>query len=416
MELELGGLSEREAEERRRQGKGNAVSDESGRSALTIVRELGVAVKVISGDDPQTVAALARQAGFPADIELISGPQLAALEPAAFDAAAARATIFGRITPEQKQQLVEALQCQGKRVAMIGDGVNDVLSLKKASLGIAMESGSGATRNVADMVLLGDSFAALPPAFREGQHIVGGMVTALYLFLTRVATTTLLSIAVTMLGLSFPFDPAQVALTTFTVGIPAFFLTLWPRPLPTHLLRDLARFVFPVAVVTMLLGAGLYVWDYNRALGAFSRSDSGDPRVTLYEEYTGISLSDADTSTFAAAAATIAAQSTLSIFISYTAFLVVLLLEPPSRLFLGWRRIVSPDKRPAFLVVALFLVFQVIHFVPTVGLYFGIITKPPTIYLIALALVVVWFLLIQALWRFKLLDRLLGLASEPALP
>jgi cation-transporting ATPase E len=256
---------------------------------LAAFRELGVAVKVISGDDPQTVAALSRQAGFPPEIELVAGPQLAALEPAAFDAAA-RATIFGRITPEQKQQIVEALQRQGKRVAMIGDGVNDVLSLKQAALGIAMESGSGATRNVADMVLLGDSFAALPPAFREGQHIVGGMVTALYLFLTRVATTTLLIIAVTMLGLSFPFDPAQVALTTFTVGLPAFFLTLWarPQPLPPRLLRDLARFVFPIAVVTMLLGAGLYVWDYNRALGAFSRSDAADPRVTLYEEYTGI--------------------------------------------------------------------------------------------------------------------------------
>jgi hypothetical protein len=91
---------------------------------------------------------------------------------------------------------------------------------------------------------------------------------------------------------------------------------------------------------------------------------------------------------------------------------VVLLLEPPSRLFLGWRREVSPDKRPAFLVVALFLVFQVIHFVPTVGLYFGIITKPPTIYLTALGLVALWFVLIQLLWRFQLLERLLGLPTN----
>jgi cation-transporting P-type ATPase E len=239
------------------------------KETIAAFRELGVEVKVISGDDPQTVAALARQAGFPPDLQLVGGPQLAAMEGAAFAQAADKASIFGRITPEQKEQLVDALLKQGKRVAMIGDGVNDVLSLKKASLGIAMQSGSGATRNVADMVLLGDSFGALPPAFYEGQRIIGGLVSALYLFLTRVATTTLLIIAITMLGLSFPFDPAQVALTTFTVGIPAFFLTLWARPraLPPHLLADLARFVFPVAIITMLLGAGLYVDDIQPGVG-----------------------------------------------------------------------------------------------------------------------------------------------------
>jgi cation-transporting ATPase E len=92
---------------------------------------------------------------------------------------------------------------------MMGDGVNDVLSLKKASLGIAMQSGSSAARNVADMILLNDSFAALRPAFHEGRRIIGGMSRALYLFLSRVATTTLLIIAITMVGLDFPFDPAR---------------------------------------------------------------------------------------------------------------------------------------------------------------------------------------------------------------
>lgn len=148
--------------------------------------------------------------------------------------------------------------------------MNDVPALKKATLGIAMQSGSSAARNVADMILLQDSFHALRPAFQEGRRIIGGMSNALFLFLARVATTTLIIIGVTMVGLDFPFDPAQVVLTTFTVGVPAFFLTLWARPqrLEEHLLRRIGRFVFPVAIVTMLIAVGIYVTDYRTVLNS----------------------------------------------------------------------------------------------------------------------------------------------------
>src|SRR5215213_5958353 len=168
-------------------------------------------------------------------------------------------TVFGRIKPEQKEGLVDALLRKGKRVAMMGDGANDVPALKKASLGIAMNGGSGAARDVADMILLKNSFAVLRPAFHEGRRIIGGMISALYLFLARVATTAMIIVAVTMIGLGFPFDPAQAALTTFTVGIPSFFLTLWAKPqrLSEGLLPSLARFVVPVAMVTTLIGAGI---------------------------------------------------------------------------------------------------------------------------------------------------------------
>ncbi len=167
------------------------------KETISAFSQLGVRLKVISGDNPYTVAALARQAGLPGDMKLISGPDLTAMSPAEFDQAAAEATVFGRITPEQKDRLVDSLLRQGKRVAMMGDGVNDVPALKKASLGIAMQSGSSAARNVADMILLNDSFNALRPAFHEGRRIIGGMSNALYLFLTRVATTTLIIIGVT---------------------------------------------------------------------------------------------------------------------------------------------------------------------------------------------------------------------------
>ena len=129
-------------------------------------------LKIISGDNPQTVAALAKQAGLGADIKLVSGLELDQMSDDDFKRAANEATIFGRITPQQKEKLVRALRDAGNYVAMIGDGVNDVLSLKQAQLGIAMQSGSQAARGVADIILLNDSFAALLPAVREGNALL----------------------------------------------------------------------------------------------------------------------------------------------------------------------------------------------------------------------------------------------------
>ncbi|MEZ4870539.1 MAG: HAD-IC family P-type ATPase [Caldilineaceae bacterium] len=371
---------------------------------------MGIALKVISGDNPHTVAALAKQAGLPHDVKLVAGPELAAMSPAEFDQAAAEASIFGRITPEQKERLVDALLRHGDYVAMMGDGVNDVLSLKKASLGIAMQSGSSATRNVADMVLLNDSFEALRPAFSEGRRIIAGMTSALYLFLARSTTTTLLIIAVTMIGLSFPFDPAQVALTTFTVGIPAFFLTLWakPRPVARNLLTSLTRFVMPVAILTMLLGVGIYLYDYNNALGAISNVDLPRRNLDFYLNYLGIT---ADDENLPVAVATVAAQGSLSIFISYTAFLLLLFLEPPTRFFTGWQKQISDDKRPAFLAAGLFILFQIIYFVPVIGAYFGLLRKPMYVYWGVLGLALLWFLIIRTIWRLRLFERFLGLEA-----
>ncbi len=390
-----------------------SLSDElrpQAKETIAAFRQLGLQLKVISGDSPHTVAALAKQAGFPQPIQLVSGPELAAMNQVEFDQAAADTAVFGRIKPEQKDQLVDALLRQGKRVAMLGDGVNDVLALKKASLGIAMQSGSSAARNVADMILLNDSFAVLRPAFNEGRRIISGMSTALYLFLTRVATTTLIIIAITMIGLDFPFDPAQVALTTFTVGVPSFFLTLWARPqrLQYDLLRSIARFVFPVAIVTMLMAAAIYVTDYNFLLKSpLAQGDEAWAR-DLFETYTGVS---ADTDAYANAVATVLAQGSVSIFISWTACLLILFLEPPTRFFLGWRKEVSADKRPAWLALGLFLLFWVIWSFDPLGYYFGILVKPLPINLLLMGVVVVWFFLIRTIWRTRLFERFLGLAT-----
>jgi cation-transporting ATPase E len=372
--------------------------------------ELGVELKVISGDDPRTVAALAKRAGLPEEAKLISGPELEEMGQDEFDRAAGEGTVFGRIKPVQKEGLVDTLLRKGKRVAMMGDGVNDVPALKKASLGIAMHGGSSAARDVADLILLKDSFAVLRPAFYEGRRIIGGMTSALYLFLARVATTALIIVAVTMIGLDFPFDPAQAALTTFTVGVPAFFLTLWARPqrLPEGLLPSLARFVVPVAMLTTLMGTAIYAIDHEVVLNSPLVNDTDLPNEVrqTYESYTGVPFGSEG---YEDIVATVTAQGSLSIFVSWTAILLILFLEPPSRFFLGWRNEVSPDKRPAVLAAVLFVVLLIIWSVDPAGYYFGILVKPWFITAAIMGAVAVWFFLVRTILRANLLDRVLGL-------
>jgi cation-transporting ATPase E len=223
------------------------------------LQDTGVQIKVVSGDDPDTVAALAAQVGLH-DPAPISGPDLDALSPAEFDQAVARRSVFGRIAPHQKEAIVDALRRQGHYTAMIGDGVNDIPSLKRAHVGVAMQSGSAITRDIADLVLLGDSFAALTAAQDQGRRIISGIGTSMYLFLARVATSTLIIVAVAILGLGFPYEPAQVALTLFTVGLPTFFLTRWatPQSFDQHLVRHLTRFVGPTALVTATFAVTTY--------------------------------------------------------------------------------------------------------------------------------------------------------------
>jgi cation-transporting ATPase E len=191
---------------------------------------LGVQIKIISGDDPRTVAALAKQVGLESEIQIMVGSELDRLDDAQLAQRAEDITVFGRITPQQKARVIQALRNRGRYVAMIGDGVNDLLSLKEANVGITMQSGSQATRGVADLVLLQDTFASLPLAVREGQRIRNGMQDILKLFLARVGSVTLLLISIAFVG-GFPFQPRQTSLLTFfTVGVPTLALAYWARP------------------------------------------------------------------------------------------------------------------------------------------------------------------------------------------
>ena len=183
-----------------------ALADELRPEVVEAIRRFradGVTLKVLSGDDPRTVAALAARAGL-GEGATVAGTELDGLDDDALDRIVARTTVFGRVSPEQKERIVAALRRRGHYVAMIGDGINDARALKSAHVGVAMCSGSAVTRDVADIVLVDDSFAALLPARREGRRIINGIAVSMYVFLARVATQGLVILAVTMLGLGSP--------------------------------------------------------------------------------------------------------------------------------------------------------------------------------------------------------------------
>ena len=195
---------------------------------LSYFREQGVGIRIISGDNPRTVAAIAREVG----LDVADGFDARKLP--ADDAELGRVleeqTVFGRVTPEQKKRMVTALQADGHTVAMTGDGVNDALAIKTADIGIAMNSGSAATKAVARLVLLDGQFSHLPDVVAEGRQVIANIERVSMLFLTKTAYATGLAILFGMMVLEFPFLPRQLSITDgLTIGIPAFFLALMPN-------------------------------------------------------------------------------------------------------------------------------------------------------------------------------------------
>lgn len=210
-----------------------------------------VDLKVISGDSAETVAAVAAAAGVPGT-ERIDGPAMPADEEAR-DEVAAGTSVFGRVTPEQKRDLVRSLQHRGRVVAMTGDGVNDVLAVKESDLGIAMGAGAGATRAVSQLVLLDNRFSSLPHVVSEGRRVVANMERVAALFLTKTVYATFLAIAIGFVGLAFPFLPRHMTLIgSLTIGIPAFLLSFEPREIPVRpaFLPRVMSFAVPAGFVS----------------------------------------------------------------------------------------------------------------------------------------------------------------------
>ena len=195
---------------------------------LDYFRRQGVTLKVISGDDPRTVANIARRVDLPGWENYVDASTLT--DDAKLAEAAVRCTIFGRVTPEQKRKLVEALKAAGHSVAMTGDGVNDIPALKAADCSIAMAGGSDAAKHAAQLTLLSADFAAMPAIVGEGRRVINNITRAASLFLVKTLYSFMLSVLMLFLPLTYPFQPIQLTLiSSLTVGIPSFFLALEPN-------------------------------------------------------------------------------------------------------------------------------------------------------------------------------------------
>ncbi|GAA4043822.1 HAD-IC family P-type ATPase [Streptomyces shaanxiensis] len=226
---------------------------------LRYFAEQNVRAKVISGDNAVSVGAVASKLG-------LSGSTVDArrLPPDKDGMATAldEATVFGRVTPQQKRDMVGALQSHGHTVAMTGDGVNDVLALKDADIGVAMGSGSEATRAVAQIVLLNNSFATLPSVVAEGRRVIGNITRVATLFLVKTVYSVLLALMVVCWQVEYPFLPRHLTLlSTLTIGVPAFFLALAPnkeRAKP-HFVRRVMRYAIPGGAVAAVATFATYL-------------------------------------------------------------------------------------------------------------------------------------------------------------
>ncbi|WP_261382557.1 HAD-IC family P-type ATPase [Arthrobacter sp. UKPF54-2] len=198
------------------------------RETLEFFRTEGVEVKIISGDDPRTVAAIARRVG----LDVADGYDARELpeDPALLEEVMGSNTVFGRVSPDQKKDMVSALQRLGHTVAMTGDGVNDALALKTADLGIAMDSAAPATKAVSRLVLLDGRFDRLPEVLAEGRRVIANIERVSSLFLSKTAYSIAIAVTFGLMQWPFPFLPRQLSFTDgLTIGIPAFFLALMPN-------------------------------------------------------------------------------------------------------------------------------------------------------------------------------------------
>ena len=238
--------------------------------------EQGVEVKVISGDNPLTVSEVAKEAGIVNAEEYVDATTLQTDEDIAN--AIAKYTVFGRVTPGQKRQFVQALKDQGKTVAMTGDGVNDVLALKDADCSVAMASGSDAACQAAQVVLLESNFACMPSVVLEGRRVVNNIQRSASLFLVKNIFSFLLSLFSVVFMMSYPLKPSQISLISmFTIGIPGFFLAFQPNKdvIKGHFLTNVVLKALPAGLTDVLAVAAMAVFGQTFGLGETDISTAG---------------------------------------------------------------------------------------------------------------------------------------------
>ncbi|MFE4665350.1 HAD-IC family P-type ATPase [Streptomyces sp. NPDC056716] len=322
---------------------------------LAYFADQDVHAKVISGDNAVSVGAVAGKVGLTGTV--IDARQLPA-EREKMAAALDEGTVFGRVTPQQKRDMVGALQSRGHTVAMTGDGVNDVLALKDADIGVAMGSGSEATRAVAQIVLLNNSFATLPSVVAEGRRVIGNITRVATLFLVKTVYSVLLAILVVCWQVEYPFLPRHLTLlSTLTIGVPAFFLALAPnkeRAQP-HFVRRVMRYSIPGGVLAAVATFTTY--------------------LIARHHYTGPDALDAETS-----------AATLTLFLIAMWVLVIV-----ARPYTWWRVALVATMGAAFVLVLV---------VPWLQTFFALKLVGTTMPWLAVGIAAVAAAVLEVLWRW----------------
>ena len=388
-----------------------AISDEvrpDCKETLDLFIAGGLEIRILSGDDPAAVDALFRLAGLPGERKILSGDEMERLSGSEKRERILETNIFGRMKPDQKELVIEELKKSGRYVAMVGDGVNDVKSLKEAQVGIALQSGSGAARGVADMVLVSDNFSALPKALKEGNRTVSGMRDILKLYLVRNFVIAMMILLTVLIFSAPPLVPITNTIYAFLgLSIASFFMVIWAKPskIEGSILPEVLRYTIPTALLVSLFGIILYGIFYT----------------DIVHDLLGIVLTPTELNEFAwqgrnsgitGTANEIVARNALLLFLIMASLLQILFVVPRFKFFSVDGKIYK-DVKPTILMILLICLIGLIYWViweygavyHDLVVEFTIFMLPISAYAIVIAFLALWFFVTRWVLRNGFLER-----------
>ena len=367
--------------------------------------ESGIEIRILSGDDPVAVNSLFTIAGLPGDRVILSGDELESLDDEAKRERILATNIFGRMKPDQKQYVIETLRKSGRYVAMVGDGVNDVRSIKAANVGVALQSGSGAARGVADMVLISDDFSALPKAMLEGNRTVSGMRDILKMYLSRNFVICMMVFLTMVLFGAPPLTPiTSMFYAIVGLSIAAFMMVIWAKPskIEGSILPEVLRFALPAAILISLFGLLLYTGFHVVMHYGF-----------IDRLFTPEKLAELATNGYHGSIVESVARNALLPFLVMTGIIQVMIVVPRFKFFSVDGRVVK-DMKPTVLAILLagllaLAYWAMVHY-EAYGLkeFLEIVILPWPLYIAVGAITVLWFFALRWALRSGVLERTLN--------
>ncbi len=388
------------------------------RETIEVFLQNNMDIKVISGDDPVTVDALFKIADIPGERNIISGPELEKIPDSELDEVVLKTNIFGRMKPENKEKVVQVLKRNSKYVAMIGDGVNDVKPIKSAQVGIALQSGSGAARGVADMVLIDDNFAALPRALVEGRRTISGIRDILKVYISRNIALAVMFIIMFFFLARIPMLPIQNMFYSVTaVGIIAFFMTIFaPSDKNDELiLPKVIGFSLPSALVIGIMGIIVYIASYSMVPDIIKVDEAFFNYLQPLADILGMDVNEVITWYLASSAnpydgnieviKDIVGRTSMVLFASVTGALQLLIVCPYFK-FLSVDGNVNKRKLPILLVCFIILLIAAgFIFVPWALAYIGMSLLDPVGFMFVASMCAIAFFIILLVVKKDLMKR-----------